>query len=91
MAQFSQKHRLLKALFFLLLLQLAVHDLLRNEIDFLFIWWWVPMLDEKSRAKVASTDALELLKLVPVGERREAIRLILIAVLIYLLCHLNYL
>ena len=91
MAQFSQKHRLLKALFFLLLLQLAVHDLLRDEIDFLFIWWWVPMLDEKSRAKVASTDALELLKLVPVGERREAIRLILIAVLIYLLCHLNYL
>ena len=91
MAQFSQKHRLLKALFFLLLLQLAVHDLFRDEIDFLFIWWWIPMLDEKSRAKVASTDALELLKLVPVGERREAIRLILIAVLIYLLCHLNYL
>ena len=49
------------------------------------------MLDEKSRAKVASTDALQLLELVPVGERREAIRLILIAVLIYLLCHLNYL
>ena len=91
MAQFSQKHRLLKALFFLLLLQLAVHDLLRDEIDFLLIWWRVPMLDEKSCAKVASTDALQLLKLVPVGERREAIRLILIAVLIYLLCHLNYL
>ena len=91
MAQFSQKHRLLKALFFLLLLQLAVHDLLRDEIDFLLIWWRVPMLDEKSRAKVASTDALQLLKLVPVGERRKAIRLILIAVLIYLLCHLNYL
>ena len=50
------------------------------------------MLDEESCAEVASTDALQLLELVPVGERREAIRLILVAVLIYLLlCHLNYL
>ena len=80
MAQFSQKHWLLKALFFLLLLQLAVHDLFRNEVDFLLIWGRVPMLDEESCSEVASTDALQLLELVPVGERREAIRLILFAV-----------
>ena len=84
MAQFTQQHRLLKALLFLLLLQLSIDDLLGDKVDFLLVWRRVPVLDEKGGAEIPPTDAFQLLEFLLVAKGRETIRLILLMRLLYL-------
>ena len=77
MTQIAQEHRLEETLLFLLVVKLGVHDLLGDEVDLVFIRRRVPMSDKERCAKVTPADALELLELLGVGERRKAVRRII--------------